>query len=133
MSNPSPAWPAGGGGSWRHGWRPETVQGRACPSAHLPIFWACSRSEVRMPRLTSYVNSQYRRCSNRQALGERYYVTLRSPYWISKLDEDISSKFGVQAHHDHMKIIAVRPTLITLSATARWLSAYLYWLALATS
>jgi len=32
-----------------------------------------------------------------------------------------------------MKIIAVRPTLITLSATARWLSAYLYWLALATS
>jgi len=59
------------------------------------------------------------------------------------LDEDISSKFGGQAHHDHMKIIAVRPTLITLSATAisaylYWLalamlSAYLYWLALATS
>jgi len=61
----------------------------------------------------------------------------RPPYWmsinvnISGLDEDISAAFGGQIHHGYnMEMIA--GTLMTLSTT-RWLSAYMYSIALATS
>ena len=50
---------------------------------------------------------------------------------ISWLDEDISTKFGGKTHRSHMEMGA--GTLITLLTTARWLSAYMYSIALVTS
>ena len=61
----------------------------------------------------------------------------RPPYWILKnvyicrLGENITTKFGGQMYYGHMEIIAGTP--ITLLTTTRWLLAYMYSIALATS
>jgi len=59
------------------------------------------------------------------------YFRIGFTHRYHRIPDWISTKFGGQMHHGHTKMIA--DALIILSITARWLSAYIYSIALATN